>query len=173
MHKSDYGVIRTKARGGAKGLGMLKNVGNMKSAMVGLVILGVAGCSATFQNHGYAPSETDLAEVVIGVDTADTVAQAVGRPTSTGILEGAGWYYSQSRWRHYAFKAPKVIDRQVVAISFDDNGVVQNVERFTLEDGRVVPLTRRVTESNVKGITLIQQLLRNIGNVQAGEILNK
>lgn len=151
---------------------MLKLINNMKSALLGFLILGVAGCSATFQNHGYVPSETDLAEVIVGVDTRDTVGETVGRPTSMGVLDSGGWYYSQSRWRHFAFKAPKIIERQVVAITYTDAGIVENIERFTLEDGRVVPLSRRVTDSNVKGISLIQQLLGNLGNFQAGEFLS-
>ena len=59
--------------------------------------------------------------------------------------------------------APKEIDRQVVAISFSDNGVVTNVERFGLERGRVVPLSRRVTSSSVRDQSLLRQLLGNIG----------
>jgi len=66
---------------------------------------------------------------------------------------------------------PREIDRQLVAISFDTRGVVQNVERFTLEDGRVVAISRRVTDSNIKGISFIRQLLGNIGNIRAGDIL--
>ena len=59
--------------------------------------------------------------------------------------------------------APQEIDRQVVAISFSDRGVVQNVERFGLEKGQVVPLTRRVTSSPVSDKSFIRQLLGNIG----------
>ena len=67
--------------------------------------------------------------------------------------------------------APKEIKREVVAISFNDKGVVSNVERFGLAQGEVVPLSRRVTESNVKGIGFIRQLLGSIGRVNAGQIL--
>ncbi len=59
--------------------------------------------------------------------------------------------------------APKEIDRQVVAISFSDTGVVENVERFGLERGQVVPLSRRVTDTGVVDNTFLRQLLGNIG----------
>ena len=42
--------------------------------------------------------------------------------------------------------------REIVAITFDDSGVVRNIERFGLEDGNVVALSRRVTDSNVQGV---------------------
>lgn len=152
---------------------MLKRIEHIKIAAFGLLILAVGACAATFENHGYVPSDTDLEQIVVGVDTRDTVADAVGRPTSFGVLETGGWYYTQSRWRNFAFKAPKVIDRQLVAITYTDVGVVENIERFTLEDGRVVTLSRRVTDSNVKGISFIRQLLGNFGNFTAGQLLGQ
>lgn len=143
----------------------------IRTGVTGLLFLGLAACSATYQNHGYVPSDSELEEVLVGVDTRDTVAETIGRPTSFGVLQSGGWYYTHSRWRHYAFKAPEIIERQVVAISYTDDGVVENIERFTLEDGRVVPLSRRVTDSNIKGISFLRQLMGNLGNLRADEFL--
>ena len=88
------------------------------------------------------------------------------------MLSNAGWYYVQSRWQSYAYKAPVEVDRQVIAISFSDAGVVENVERFGLQDGQVVALSRRVTESNIKGISLVKQLLSNFGRISAAQVAN-
>lgn len=152
---------------------MLKLVGYMKKAAFGLLILAVGACAATFENHGYVPTDTDLEQIIVGVDTRDTVAETVGRPTSFGVLEGGGWYYTQSRWRHFAFTAPKIVDRQLVAITYTEAGTVENIERFTLEDGRVIALSRRVTNSNIKGISFIRQMLSNFGNFNAGQLLSQ
>lgn len=152
---------------------MLTLFRNIKSGAFGLLILAVGACSATYQNHGYVPSDSELEEIIVGIDTRETVGETIGRPTSFGVLENGGWYYTQSRWRHYAFKAPKVVDRQLLAITYTDAGIVENIERFTLEDGRVVPLSRRVTASNIKGITFLRQLLGNIGNLQPGQLLGE
>ena len=48
--------------------------------------------------------------------------------------------------------------------------MVENIGRFGLEDGRVVEISRRVTETNVKGLNLIQQLLANIGQFNPGMV---
>lgn len=130
-----------------------------------------AGCAATYRNHGYVPTEEDLATVQVGKSTRDDVAAAVGRPSSTGLLQGAGWYYVGSRWKYYGGRAPEEVDRQVVAISFTDKGVVSNIERFGMERGEVVVLSRRVTKSNIKGVSLIRELLGSIGRVSAGKLL--
>ena len=151
---------------------MSKHLGQIRSGAFGLLVLAIGACTATYQNHGYAPTDSELENVLVGIDTRETVAESIGRPTSFGVLQGGGWYYTQSQWRHFAYKAPKIIDRQLVAITYTDEGVVENIERFTLEDGRVVPLSRRVTDSNIKGISFLRQLLGNLGNLQADSLLN-
>jgi len=53
----------------------------------------------------------------------------------------------------------------VLAISFDQNGVLSNIESFGLEDGQVVTLSRRVTDSSVTNQNFLRQLLGNIGRI--------
>lgn len=137
-----------------------------------LVAAALAACTPLYVNHGYAPTELDLAAVVVGQTTRDDLPDLIGRPSSSGVLSNSGWYYVQSRWQSYAYKAPVEVDRQVIAISFSDAGVVENVERFGLQDGQVVALSRRVTESNIKGISLVKQLLSNFGRVSAAQLTN-
>lgn len=137
-----------------------------------LALVAVSACTAIYRNHGYAPVDADLEKVVVGQSTRADVQRAVGRPSSIGVLADSGWYYVGSRFRHYAWRAPEEIERQVVAISFDKNGKVENVERFGLEDGEVVVLSRRVTDSNIKGLSFLRQLLGNIGNISAGDFLS-
>lgn len=151
---------------------MVRNARNLRLAVIFTAGLAMAGCSATYRNHGYVPADDQLANIAVGVDTRDTVAAAVGRPTSMGVLDGSGWYYVQSRFRNFAYRAPEEIDREVLAISFDDGGVVRNIERFGLQDGRIVPLSRRVTESNITDSSFLRQLFSNIGNVRAQDFLN-
>lgn len=137
-----------------------------------LCVLALAACSAVYRNHGYVPKEEDLSQIVVGVDTRDTVAEVVGSPSAGGVLDSSGYYYVQSRVRHYAYRRPEVVSREVLAISFDNAGVVRNIERFGLEDGQVVPLARRVTESATADNGFLRQLLRNLGNFAAGDILD-
>ena len=140
-------------------------------ALAALVLLAFAGCSAVYRNHGYVPSEEELALVEVGKDTRETVAVTLGRPSAEGLLNDVGWYYVQSRWKHYGAWEPQEIDRQVVAVTFSEEGVVENIERFGLEKGRVVALSRRVTDSNIKGIGFLRQLFGNLGKLRADQLL--
>ena len=143
----------------------------LRRGAIALMLVALAACQATFQRHGYVPSDAELEYVTVGKSTQESVASIIGRPSSSGVLTGSGWYYVGSRWKHFGPRAPQEIDRQVVAVTFDDQGVVENVERFGLENGQVVAISRRVTDSNIKGISLIGQLLGNLGNFRAGDIL--
>ncbi len=133
----------------------------------------ITGCSATYRFHGYAPSDDELANLLVGADTRETVEDVVGKPSSSGILEDGSWYYVSSKFRHFTYKAPKAVEREVVVLSFADTGVLQNVERFGLEKGRVVTLSRRVTDQPVKGPGIIGQIINNIGNVDLGSVFGE
>ena len=118
----------------------------------------VVSCAPVFTYHGFIPTEDDLSEIEVGLDTRSTVASIIGKPGASGLLEESGWYYVRSEFEHAPVRGPQEIDRQVVAISFDDDNVVSNVERFGLERGQVVVLSRRVTDSNIEGVSFLGQL---------------
>ena len=99
----------------------MPNVGGLMSRVMrfGLAVMLaglIAACSATYRNHGYMPTDTDVEVLQIGVDTRETVAQAIGQPGTAGLLTSSGWYYVQSRFKHFTYNAPEEIDRQVLAI---------------------------------------------------------
>lgn len=143
----------------------------VRTGLVGIALIALVGCTTLYRNHGYAPSDDQLAEVLVGVDTRDTVADVIGPPTASGILNTSGYFYVQSRFRLLGPLEPREIEREVVAIRFDPEGIVSNVERFGLENGQVVALSRRVTDDNVGDRTFIRQLLGSIGRFDAGDFI--
>ncbi|PZO66551.1 MAG: outer membrane protein assembly factor BamE [Paracoccus denitrificans] len=145
----------------------------MLALTFGLPAVALLGaCTRRYVNHGYVPPEGDLAQIVVGQTNQADLAGLIGQPGAQGLLTGSAWYYVGSRWELYGPNPPKEINREVVAISFGPNGTVTNVERFGLERGRVVVLSRRVTETGVSGTSVIRQLLSNIGNFNPGEFFN-
>ncbi len=131
----------------------------------------VIACTPFIKNHGYIPPEEDLARIVVGQDTRTSVQTLVGPPTSGGILNSSGFYYVGSKFRTIGGFEPKEIAREIVAISFDSSDVVTNIERFGLEDGQVVALSRRVTETGIADTTFLSQLFGSIGRFDAGSFV--
>ncbi len=136
----------------------------IKVTVTGALILSLASCATRYRNHGYVPSDEELASITLGVDTRDTIADTVGPPSASGVLDDSGYIYVRSRVKHFGPRRPEVVDRQIVAIGFDSNGIARNIEQYALEDGQVIPLSRRITDNNIQTGGLLRQLGGNLGN---------
>ena len=143
----------------------------LRMGLVGPALaLGLAACAATFDNHGYVPPPEDLAAVDVG-DSRASVAEAVGTPGTAGVMRDEAWFYTAYRMRNFAYRAPEVVERDIIAISFDGGGRVSNIEEFGLEDGRIIQLSRRVTTSSVREVSFLRQILSNFGRINVADAL--
>lgn len=134
-------------------------------ALIAGLVLALGACSPTFRTHGYIPPEDDLDLLVVGVDSRASVEDIAGVPGASGATRDGDYFYVRSRVREFLFLEPQVVERQVLAISFDEAGVIENIERFGLEDGRVVRLQTRVTDTGVRDNTFLRQLIGNFGRL--------
>jgi outer membrane protein assembly factor BamE (lipoprotein component of BamABCDE complex) len=132
--------------------------------------LGLVACAATFDNHGYVPPPEELAAVDVG-DSRESVAETVGTPGAAGVMRDEAWLYTAYRMRNYAYRAPEVVERDIIAISFDGRGRVSNIEEFGLEDGQIIQLSRRVTTSSVREVSFLRQILSNFGRINVADAL--
>ncbi|SLN65074.1 SmpA / OmlA family protein [Aquimixticola soesokkakensis] len=152
--------------------GIRRAAARLSQLVLGAVVcVALVACTPIVKRHGYIPPEEDLAQISVGVDSQQSVADKVGRPAAMGLIEGAGWYYVGSTFQSIGPFAPRETRREVLAISFDAAGLVSNVERFGLEDGNVIVLSRRVTDPNVGGTTFVRQLLGNLGRISADQFI--
>lgn len=141
----------------------------LPALLVALAIL--AGCAPTVRVHGYIPPAEDVAQIRPGVDTAESVEETLGRPSSSGVLRDSGWYYVQTTIQNYTYNPPRVIDRTVLAVEFDQRGVVRDVARYGLEDGRIINLTVRTTETGGRTLGVLEQLFGNLLNLDAEQFV--
>lgn len=150
-----------------------KSVSLRTSALVAVVAAFSAGCSPIERFHGYIPPAQEIAALQVGVTTKEDIIATLGRPVTDGTLATNTMYYASSQFRTFGPFAPQVVDRQVLAIELDANDRVRNISRYTLEDGRVVVLERRVTEDGIRDVTVLSQLLGSLGRFDAGTFLGE
>lgn len=143
----------------------------VRTLVVVAVLATVTACTTRYRDHGYVPSDSDLAALTVGVDTRATVLEQIGSPTASGVSAAGDLFYVESRFQLYGPLEPKEIDREIVAIRFDAQGLVSNVERFGLDNGQIVPLSRRVTRDNVRDTTFIRQLFGALGRFNAADFI--
>jgi outer membrane protein assembly factor BamE (lipoprotein component of BamABCDE complex) len=128
------------------------------------ILVGLSGCASDITRHGHVFAEEDLAQVKEGM-SQDQVVLALGTPdTKSTASQSAFYYISTTSERSAAFLNPKIVDRKVVAIYFDNDNLVKQVANYGIEDGQVIDFVTRKTPSRGSEDSLLQELFRNIGN---------
>jgi outer membrane protein assembly factor BamE (lipoprotein component of BamABCDE complex) len=139
-----------------------------RPALALLAAAALAGCTPNVTSHGTPMTRIEQAQITPGVDTRGSVIRQLGRPASTGLIDGERWYYVATVIEREMFYAPQVIDRRVLAITFDETGLVTGVNEYALEDGVAVALRTSTTPTFGRELTIAQQLFANVGRVGTG-----
>lgn len=126
----------------------------------------LAGCAAEISSRGNLPPADKLAQVTPGI-TRDQVVQILGSPSTVATFSDSAWYYIGQRTEDYAFYKPKVMERQVVVVQFDEEGRVAEVKRLDKEDGKSIEMVARTTPSVSRDLSLMQQIFGNLGRSPA------
>ncbi len=126
----------------------------------------VAGCTPIRSAHGYNPDESLPSEIEPGEDTRSTVLARLGTPSTKSIFDENTWFYMSSLHENFAFFRPKVATRDVVAIRFGDDDVVDEVVQYGVDDGEVIQYAARETPTRGRELSLIEQLLGSAGTVR-------
>ena len=137
----------------------------LRNSIVIVLVSLVVSCTTNIKNHGYIPSGSELETLVIGRDDKQSVSKKIGLP-ATGGLEGS-YYYIKSTFNAPGFKSAQLVDRTVVVLSFDLRDKLKNIETFNVDNGTIVRLDYRVTESGLDDKNIIQQILGSISGPSA------
>ncbi len=123
----------------------------------------VSGCAGQIDRHGHLFTDVDLEQIQPGM-SQDQVRLTLGTPTTTGTMDGRVFYYISSTRKTLPMGRPKVVDRKIVAVYFDQNQTVREVGHFGLKDGRVIDFASGETPTYGKKLTALEQLFGNIAN---------
>lgn len=126
-------------------------------------------CTPTIDYRGYLLHPRDIAKIHTGL-TKTQVLSLLGSPSTIGMVKNQGdkFYYISSVVESEAFFRPKVIDRKILAIHFDREDRVDGFATYGLENGQIVNFSSRETPVNDKGLSILQELFRNVGQFGAG-----
>jgi outer membrane protein assembly factor BamE (lipoprotein component of BamABCDE complex) len=141
----------------------------LRMGFAGMVAAALAACSDNIDPRGNAPLPDALAQIQPGRVTRSDVVALIGTPATASLFGEDHWYYISSHFQTVAFYAPEELDRQVVVIDFDKAGTVTAVRKLSLEDGKDVDMIPRTTPAPGKELSLLEQLIGNIGKFGAPE----
>jgi outer membrane protein assembly factor BamE (lipoprotein component of BamABCDE complex) len=133
------------------------------AAVVALAGLGAAACTPNIAYNGFQAREDKPADVKVGEDTKSTVLARLGSPSMKATFEPNIWYYISQTTEQVAYKNPKLLSRNVVAITFGDDEKVQSVKTFGTRDGYQIAYSDAETPTRGRELSVLEQLLGNIG----------
>jgi outer membrane protein assembly factor BamE (lipoprotein component of BamABCDE complex) len=135
-----------------------------------VAVLALAGCAPDVNVRGNAVKTENLAKIKPGTQDRGAVRELLGSPTNVATFTDETWYYITQKDHRIAFSKITPITREVIAISFNDQGRVQQVKKYSLADAREIDPVGRVTPTPGQEFSLIEQLIGNLGRFeQSGE----
>ena len=146
-------------------------IGRLKKILSVAVLFLILGCSEQYRKHGYIPSEEELSSVSVSQDDKNTVIKKLGTPSIGGILSDGNIYFVQSKVLKNSIRASKPVDRQVLVLSFDDKGKLDNIQKFGIDEGKIVILDYHTTPSGLKNMSFLFRLFQNVGGPSAESLL--
>jgi outer membrane protein assembly factor BamE (lipoprotein component of BamABCDE complex) len=133
--------------------------GSSALLVFGATLLLVA-CTPVINQRGYVADATNEATIRPGADTKSTVQERLGYASTTTTFGGDNvWYYISQTEKSVVFFTPTVLNRRILAVTFDKDGKVDNMRHYSLKDGHVIALETRETPARGRELTFLQQLL--------------
>jgi len=124
--------------------------------------LAVAACSPRVHTRGNLPDPDVVAELKPGDITKDEVAELLGSPSSTAVFGGEIWLYISERAETFAWFKPEVKERNILVVSFDEDGILKEVERVGLDAANNVVPVDRTTPTHGSKLTFLEQVVGNL-----------
>ncbi len=131
--------------------------------LAGVLAFALGACEQSVQVRGNIPDGEVISKNNPGVHSRIDVASLLGSPSTVSTFKDSKWYYIGQKTTQFAFFEPEVLERKVLVISFDDAGYVAATRTYGLEDGKIIDPVERITPTEGRELSIIQQLLGNLG----------
>jgi outer membrane protein assembly factor BamE (lipoprotein component of BamABCDE complex) len=131
--------------------------------LVGAFVPLLASCETIIDQRGFAPTPGSVEKLEVGTQSREDVVRLIGSPSSVATFNPNVWYYISQKQETYAFFTPVMIEQNVMQLSFNDSGRLQNMKKYDLADGQDVDMVSRITPTAGKELTILEQIMGNVG----------
>lgn len=126
----------------------------------------VSGCvTASRDFQGYIADEAKPVDIKPEEDNRTTVLAQLGSPSTSSVFDESTWIYMSATRERRAFFRPQVTSREVVAIRFGEDDLVEEVLQYDETDGRIIQYASRETPTRGRELGLLEQIFGNVGRV--------
>lgn len=131
--------------------------------MVALFSLALMGCETKYITRGHILDPELVASLEKGKDDRRKVAQSLGSPSTLPTFNDRVWYYVSEKLSKEGFLEPEVQSRNILVVVFDEKDLLTEIKNLDLSDGQGVEIVQRITPTEGQDLTILRQLLGNIG----------
>ncbi len=139
----------------------------MKVIAILLSILFVTSCSQ-IEKRGYSFELSDYKLLKEGINNKNHTLDAMGYPS---LISDSGngelWIYYSEDVEKFLFFKPKTLDRQIIAISFNNQEIINKISNYDLKDQNPIKINPNYTEVESSKLPWWKQIFGNIGQVRA------
>ncbi|MBL4787875.1 MAG: outer membrane protein assembly factor BamE [Kordiimonadaceae bacterium] len=129
--------------------------------------LALTACGNRQQIRGYIFDKELASAILAGVDNRQSVQSTLGTPTTSATFDNDTWYYISTtvRTRPVFWAEPQ--QHQVLAVHFNDKGVVDNINNYDLSHVVIVSPVSDKTPTKGRTLSFFAQIFGSVGRFGA------
>ena len=126
-------------------------------------LLCLAACQPRITTHGFMPRNDLTAKLQPGMQNKTQVEDILGSPTIIATFDQNIWYYITQTTENESFFKPKLVDQQILALTFDETGLLASLETKSIVDAKHIEPHPGKTPTMGRKLSIFQQLFGNFG----------
>ena len=132
------------------------------------IIFPLASCVSRFEKHGYMFELSDYQLVQDGVTSKERVSKLMGSPTFVASFDDDEvWIYYSEDVNHFLFFKPKIVERKIFALRFNQFDVVSELRNIGLENEfKEMDFVSNYTQVDDHEQGLFKSFFDNIGQIR-------
>lgn len=142
-------------------------MGLFKLVTIGAVVGGLSGCAPHMDYRGKFLEKDALAKIQIGHSDSEDVMGILGSPSAMDGFYDTAWIYDYQMTKTTSFFDPKIIERQIVVVRFNKDGIVSNIN--VSDKGMAVDPSPHKTPTVDDDKSALAQVFGNFGRASRKE----
>ena len=130
-------------------------------------------CTPTVDIRGNLPDPDQVAQIKIGETSQEKVVELIGSPSSTLTYGDETWNYVYEKTETVSFLTPTVLDYSSLILTFDNTGKVKDIRKVNKNQMKDVSAVGRETPTAGREMSVIEQLVSNVGKFSKDSKVSK
>lgn len=135
---------------------------------LGTASLLLGACTPTLAQRGNLLEDYQVTQIHEGTSTRSDVLRNLGSPTTQSTFSPNVWYYIGQETEKRGILDPEVTKERIFLVAFNEEGVVESFEEIDRKRLNI-PYARSKTPTHGNDLTVMQQLLGNLGRFNPEE----